>query len=213
VVAVIALLNKEIASSLQTQWNGVSRWWAVAPIALLVLYRLLRRNYDNYETLRTKEHQLQKTIETLLSGPEYVGHFYQFIPFPRTGAAKEVIDEIFEQRAREYKCDLDIFVEVYLVNKSPKTGNIIEYRLEVIDQEGLLRKAKHDPSFAGWTLETKTSLMNTTTVPLVEYEVSETKIPSLALMISERNNLQQGEGLEGWLHFVMENVSRGETVL
>jgi hypothetical protein len=42
------LANRKYAEKLVTAWNGISPWWSVIPIALLVVYRLLRANYEKY---------------------------------------------------------------------------------------------------------------------------------------------------------------------
>jgi hypothetical protein len=52
------LLSRKYGEHLVTAWNGVSPWWSLVPIGLLVMYRLLRANYEQFEVLR-REHAVE----------------------------------------------------------------------------------------------------------------------------------------------------------
>jgi hypothetical protein len=49
---VALLLNRRYGEHLVTSWNGVSPWWSVIPIFLLVADRLLRANYKKYSSVK-----------------------------------------------------------------------------------------------------------------------------------------------------------------
>ncbi len=60
----IGLLNRKLAELLITARNGVSPWWAVLPIGLFVVYRIMRANYEAYSRLEKKvrDQQAKETI-------------------------------------------------------------------------------------------------------------------------------------------------------
>ncbi len=45
-------------------WVGLSRWWAVVPLALGVVLRLVSRNYQQVEVLRRQTDELRARVET-----------------------------------------------------------------------------------------------------------------------------------------------------
>src|SRR5437899_1029762 len=45
------LLSRKYGEKLVTAWNGVSPWWSLIPIGLLLIYRLLRANYEKFIAL------------------------------------------------------------------------------------------------------------------------------------------------------------------
>src|SRR5437762_1912617 len=47
-LSIVTYFSKEIADRLGTAWNGLSRWWAIAPVVAVLLYRLLRENYSRF---------------------------------------------------------------------------------------------------------------------------------------------------------------------
>ena len=60
------LFSRTWGTYLLTTWNGISAWWSVIPIALLVLYRLLRANYEQFAKVESEAQQLQ-VIEAKMS--------------------------------------------------------------------------------------------------------------------------------------------------
>src|SRR5438552_2616380 len=62
------LFSRTWGTYLLTTWNGISAWWSVIPIALLVLYRLLRANYEQFAKVESEAQQLrQQVIEAKMS--------------------------------------------------------------------------------------------------------------------------------------------------
>lgn len=51
--------NRDIAKKLANDWEGLSRWWSIAPVAILMTYRLARANYAAFKT----EHSLRLQAE------------------------------------------------------------------------------------------------------------------------------------------------------
>jgi hypothetical protein len=47
----IGIFNRKWADKVVTAWNGISPWWSLVPIAILVAYRLLRANYEKFAAL------------------------------------------------------------------------------------------------------------------------------------------------------------------
>jgi hypothetical protein len=60
------LLNRKYGEHLVTAWNGISPWWSLVPIGLLVIYRLLRANYENVTKLRAERDDLLGGIPKLV---------------------------------------------------------------------------------------------------------------------------------------------------
>ncbi len=69
----VTLLNHKIAERLVKTWDGVSQWWSLVPIGLLVLYRLLRSNYEAFESLEkskgTEIKDLRAVVERVTRSP------------------------------------------------------------------------------------------------------------------------------------------------
>ena len=51
-LSILLLFNPEAGRWLTKAWIGMSRWWAVGPITMSVVYQVARRNYDEFEKLR-----------------------------------------------------------------------------------------------------------------------------------------------------------------
>jgi hypothetical protein len=66
----LAIFIPELATALQARWAGVSRWWALLPVGILLGYRLLRANYEEFERL---EHGLEEMGEALAREKEVPG--------------------------------------------------------------------------------------------------------------------------------------------
>jgi hypothetical protein len=104
---------------------------------------------------------------------------------------------------KEYKCGLDVFVEIYLVNAAPGKCNIVEYALE-IEIDGEYKKLKWDRSFKGWILEKQESKLDDFGSSITEKTYLEG--PDLGVYVGGKA-LEQRQGVEGWLHFVLDDVS------
>ncbi len=48
VFAVLAIVNRPIEKALALRWEGVSPWWAILPIAIVLAYMLAKANYDAF---------------------------------------------------------------------------------------------------------------------------------------------------------------------
>lgn len=50
----IGLFNRKLVERLVTTWSGVSSWWALLPMGLFVVYRVMRASYEAYLSLEQK---------------------------------------------------------------------------------------------------------------------------------------------------------------
>jgi hypothetical protein len=51
IVFLLTLVNRKIAEWTVNTWSGISPWWSLVPIGGIVLYRLLRANYEAFAIL------------------------------------------------------------------------------------------------------------------------------------------------------------------
>jgi hypothetical protein len=49
VLFLVALFNKELAHRVETNWQGLSRWYSIIPLGALLTYRVMRANYAHFE--------------------------------------------------------------------------------------------------------------------------------------------------------------------
>ncbi|MGD0790214.1 MAG: hypothetical protein ABR920_00465 [Terriglobales bacterium] len=171
-------------------------------------YRVCDKEYQRAEAA-------EQTLRALLAGPKFTGHFYQFQIFPRTGLADpSFIHEIMNvakkrpplDPADPPKCDYDVFLEVYLQNDVPGKGSILEYVFEM-EFEGSYVKLEREFSFKGWILEREESQMNARDGLSIVHDSVQKPIPDLSAIAGL---LEQGKGVEGWLHYVLKNVAYTE---
>lgn len=83
VLAIAAFFSKELAEWLETEWAGLSRWWAVVPIVIFVGYRFLRINYENLEEIREENHDLQNKID--VDRPDFTMELGQLVRYFLSG--------------------------------------------------------------------------------------------------------------------------------
>jgi hypothetical protein len=158
------------------------------------------------------DHALAKA----LAGPQISGHFYQFQIFPRTGIADpDFINQALNvvhgrhalDKSQPHKCDYDVFVEMYLQNDSPGKGSIIEYIFEMEFEDHFVR-LEREFNFNGWIIEREESQMNAREFLKIVQKRVQKPVPSLAE--SAAGNLEQGKGVEGWLHYVLRDIAYTE---
>lgn len=67
-LSIVGFFNQQIADKVSRTWNGVSRWWSLAPIGFFVAYRILRANYESFSALeqRVKRHEDEEEIQSTL---------------------------------------------------------------------------------------------------------------------------------------------------
>jgi hypothetical protein len=58
------LISRKYGEKLVTAWNGISPWWSAIPIALLVIYRLLRANYEKFHGVEKERNELKTILDT-----------------------------------------------------------------------------------------------------------------------------------------------------
>jgi hypothetical protein len=216
VIFFAALFSKELARRLETGWEGLSRWWAIAPVCVLLIYRALRANYERFESEVRRGDTAINELDEALAGPKFSGHFYQFQIFPRSGA---IDPDMFHQaanlvdgrdaldKAEPPTFDYDVFVEIYLQNDSPGKGSILEYIFE-IEFHGKYTKLDREFSFRGWRLEREESQMNAKDFLRVVKKKVYQAAPDLSVVAS--GILEQGKGADGWLHYVLKDVAYTE---
>ncbi len=65
VLSFLAILaNRKFGEKLVTTWNGISPWWSVIPISLLVSWRLLKANYMQFVSVKAER---DTTVTKLIS--------------------------------------------------------------------------------------------------------------------------------------------------
>lgn len=50
----VAFFNREAGKAVTTAWEGFDPWWAVAPVAFLVVYGLMKANYERFTMLEDR---------------------------------------------------------------------------------------------------------------------------------------------------------------
>lgn len=60
----VVLFSPELAELAVSASVGFSRWWALAPLVLLVLYGLMKANYEEYSKVKTERDELLEEKET-----------------------------------------------------------------------------------------------------------------------------------------------------
>ena len=58
----LLLFNRQIGGWLMNWWEGVSPWWAVVPVAILVVHLWLRRAYVLYEAERQRANKAEVEV-------------------------------------------------------------------------------------------------------------------------------------------------------
>jgi hypothetical protein len=48
VVFLVMLFNRRLGERLLMSWHAISPWWSLVPIAMIVIYGLMRSNYEHY---------------------------------------------------------------------------------------------------------------------------------------------------------------------
>ena len=72
VLSFLAILaNREFGEKLVTTWNGISPWWSVVPIGLLVSWRLLKANYTQFILVRAERDTAVTKLESTTRLPRY----------------------------------------------------------------------------------------------------------------------------------------------
>jgi hypothetical protein len=57
----LVVFNRKYGEHIVNAWNGISPWWSIIPIGLLVIYRLLRANYELVaQTQRERDDAISK---------------------------------------------------------------------------------------------------------------------------------------------------------
>ena len=59
----VALFNRELAHRLETNWQGLSRWYSIVPVAALLAYRVMKANYAHFENVVNKVDSLQDELQ------------------------------------------------------------------------------------------------------------------------------------------------------
>ncbi len=155
---------------------------------------------------------LKNELVTVKARPSFIGHLYQFNIHPRTGVAppkmlQEALDIYAERHGQpktELKMDCDVFIEAYIVNERLSVGTIVEYELE-IEIEGQSLQLKSEPSFSGWIQTRSSYRIDAITGNKMEIPLKQEEVPDLMKLTAKP--MQQGHGVEGWLHFVVRDVN------
>jgi hypothetical protein len=63
ILFLVTLLNRELAHELEANWNGLSRWWSITPIACVLVYRGMKANYAHFESLVKQVDDLSEQIK------------------------------------------------------------------------------------------------------------------------------------------------------
>jgi hypothetical protein len=96
------------------------------------------------------------------------------------------------------------FIEAHIVNETQAVGSIIEYELEM-EVEGRSFKLINDPNLSGWVQITDSYKIDPIEGTKVDGPVKQEGVPDLMKLTARP--MQQGHGVEGWLHFVVENIN------
>ena len=195
--------------------------YAVA-LGIYIVYHLGRTAWkvdqereDDVLSLEGERDNAEEELAVAMTGPHFVGHFYQFQVFPRTGIVdpemmQELKDLVYDHKKlprKDVVCDYDVFVEAYVQNDTPGRGSILEYVFE-IEIDGTYIQLECEFNFKGWILEREQSEMDANNwLTVVKANVTK-PIPDLSIVAA--GVLEQGKGVEGWLHYVLKNVAHTE---
>jgi|SRR5208282_1776645 len=108
VLFLIGLFNQKLVERIMTTWNGVSPWWSLVPIGLLVVYRLLRANYEKFVVLENKlarqmtaeevKQQVKLLTDLIDRGQEFIrqcGSSKDLVPREQVGVwAQDAIESV-----------------------------------------------------------------------------------------------------------------------
>jgi hypothetical protein len=183
-----------------------SLFWSLMIVAYIVSAAILWVD----ENRRAED--FRRALSLAKVRPGFVGHLYQFHLHPRVGVTPpKLLQEALNIRAdklgqprTEYKEDCDVFVEAYIINENPGVGTVLEYELE-IELDGHVRVLTSEPGFVGWNQMRTTYRIDPTTGKKEEDNQTIEPVPDLMELTAKP--MQQGHGVEGWLHFVLERVS------
>src|SRR5437867_3899899 len=50
-IGVVISVNRIIGKRFMTSWQGISQWWALLPIGILLLYGIMKANYERVRQL------------------------------------------------------------------------------------------------------------------------------------------------------------------
>jgi hypothetical protein len=67
VFTILLAINKQIGEHAKATWKGISPWWAALPVGLLVLWSLLRANFERFEEERKAKEIAEERERELLS--------------------------------------------------------------------------------------------------------------------------------------------------
>jgi hypothetical protein len=123
---IVGLINREAVRWLTTTWDGVSRWWSIAPIVALVLYRLLRKNYERFSTLEAEISESRVKLNQLMwpsNRPQIVFDRWDQVPayHPSAVPADPRVAGVFLQRG------------FYLINDGDAAHEVRVETFEVAD--------------------------------------------------------------------------------
>lgn len=106
-VFVVTLFNKEVAHQLESQWQGLSRWYSIIPLIAWFGYRVMKANYAHFEEvlqhadslgdeLRVERDKiLQPDVALVWDWREDVRHNQRFL----SGTEKDIL---IHNRSSEY---------------------------------------------------------------------------------------------------------------
>jgi hypothetical protein len=82
VVFIVAMFSHELSHILELKWAGASRWWSIAPLIVLLLWRMITANYDLFENQVERVAALKLELDNLRqAGPQvYASAMVDFGP-------------------------------------------------------------------------------------------------------------------------------------
>lgn len=143
---IATLVSKELGRQITIRWQGLSRWWSLAPILALVGYRLLRANYAHFEAIVHKFDAATLDLSTTRAELEEAKKnskpdlqlsirrvWIRVTSLSRlTGDLMKGMSKLFDRPdLAEPSQPFDVYIQFYMTNGTQAATTIQQYQLTV----------------------------------------------------------------------------------
>lgn len=204
-LTIIAYFSKDIAQKLRLGWEGLSRWWALVPIAVLLLIRLLKGNYERFEEAIKREQNALAESETLRkevrelkddlrlerdrNHPNFLIEIHRYVAFP---GQPQIVRELKIPHQVDSMAGIEVAISNAGLNSVADKWNC---ELELGD------RSKHRPVFFNLTGAGQLNLHGADGGPLLVLTATE------FIQTTLLKALPTGERAVGWIFVMFSGVS------
>jgi hypothetical protein len=122
----LILFNRTLGEKIMTAWNGLSPWWSLIPIGMLVIYRLLRANYQKFAALEERLAKIERAVTPLqIEGFQLAAEIREFArsfgklegPPPEADAKlRKAVWEHLQEWIGSYPPELDVQIRAKMLH-------------------------------------------------------------------------------------------------